>query len=71
MAKYTLRKIEAEEDFIEAFGKEPRWIFSANPQAKKSRTGKRNPDASEYNNKDHSIREAENRTGSLVQKEEN
>ena len=36
MAKYTWIEIETEEDFIEAFGENPRWILSTAPIAEKS-----------------------------------
>ena len=38
MAKYTWIEIETEEDFIEAFGENPRWILSSAPIAAKSNT---------------------------------
>lgn len=59
MAKYILKEIETDEDFIEAFGENPMWIFSVTPQAKKSRIGKRRP-ASMYNSETRTMSEADN-----------
>ena len=42
MAKYTWIEIETEEDFIEAFGENPRWILSSVPTAAKSNEGGNN-----------------------------
>ena len=51
MAKYTWIEIETEEDFIEAFGENPRWILSSAPTAAKSNTLKGDDNVSKRNGK--------------------
>ena len=60
--KYTLREIKTEEEFIEAFGRNPRWILSSAPIAAKSNTLKGNDDVSKRNGKGRSKRGANNKT---------
>ena len=61
--KYTLRGIETEEEFIEAFGqKNPRWILSSAPIAAKSNTLKGDDNVSKRNGKGCSKRGADNNT---------
>ena len=60
--KYTLREIKAEEEFIEAFGENPRWILSLAPLAAKSNTLKGDDSVSKRNGKGCSKRGADNKT---------
>ena len=62
MAKYTWIEIETEEDFIEAFGENPRWILSSAPIATKSNEGDDN--VCERNGKSRSKRGSDNKTTS-------
>ena len=64
MAKYTLKKIETEEDFIEVFGKNSRWMFSSAPIAAKSNTLKGDDNVSKRNGKGRSKRGPDNKTTS-------
>lgn len=64
MAKYTWIEIETEEEFIEAFGRNPQWILSSAPIAAKSNTLKGNDDVSERNGKGRSKRGPNNKTTS-------
>ena len=63
MAKYTWIEIETEEDFIEAFGENPRWILSA-PIAAKSNTLKGDDNVSKRNGKGRSKRGNDNKATS-------
>ena len=69
MAKYTWIEIETEEDFIEAFGENPRWILSSAPIAAKSNTLKGDDNVSKCNGKGRSKRGTDNKTISCAQKE--
>jgi hypothetical protein len=60
--KYTLREIKTEEEFIEVFGRNPRWIFSSAPIAAKSNTLKGGDNVSERNGKGRSKRRSDNKT---------
>ena len=60
MAKYTWIEIETEEDFIEAFGENPRWILSSAPIPAKSNEGDNN--VSKRNGKGRSKRGTDNKT---------
>lgn len=60
--KYTLREIKTEEEFIEAFGENPRWILSSAPIAAKSNTLKGGDNVSERNGKGRSKRRSDNKT---------
>ena len=62
--KYTLREIKTEEEFIEAFGRNPRWILSSAPIAAKSNTLKGGDNVSERNGKGRSKRRPDNTTTS-------
>ena len=62
--KYTLREIKTEEEFIEVFGRNPRWIFSSAPIAAKSNTFKGGDNVSERNGKGRSKRRPDNTTTS-------
>ena len=62
--KYTLREIKTEEEFIEVFGRNPRWIFSSAPIAAKSNTLKGGDNVSERNGKGRSKRRPDNTTTS-------
>ena len=62
--KYTLREIKTEEEFIEAFGENPRWILSSAPIAAKSNTLKRDDNVSKRNGKGRGERGANNKTTS-------
>ena len=64
MAKYTWIEIETEEDFIEAFGENPRWILSSAPIAAKSNTLKRDDNVSKRNGKSRGERGANSKTTS-------
>ena len=60
--KYTLREIKTEEEFIEAFGENPRWILSSAPIAAKSNTHKGDDNVSKRNGNGRSKRGANNKT---------
>ena len=45
--KYTLKEIESEEDFIEAFGKNPGWVLSPVRLGKPKQKHKETQDADE------------------------
>ena len=60
--KYTLREIKTEEEFIEAFGENPRWILSSAPIAAKSYTLKGDDNVSKRNGNGRSKRGADNKT---------
>ena len=62
MAKYTWIEIETEEDFIEAFGENPRWILSTAPIAEKSNLIERDDNVSKCNGKSRGKRGADNKT---------
>ena len=62
--KYTLREIKTEEEFIEAFGENPRWILSSAPIAAKSNTLKGDDNVSKRNGKGRSKRGADNKATS-------
>ena len=62
--KYTLREIKTEEEFIEVFGRNPRWIFSSAPIAAKSNTLKGDDNVSKRNGKGRSKRGPDNKTTS-------
>ena len=62
MAKYTWIEIKTEEDFIEAFGENPRWIISSAPTAAKSNTLKGDENVSKCNGKGRSKRGTDNKT---------
>tara|TARA_A200000113_G_C8726493_1_gene310114 strand:+ start:527 stop:733 length:207 start_codon:yes stop_codon:yes gene_type:complete len=62
MAKYTWIEIETEEEFIETFGENPRWILSSAPTAAKSNTLKGDDNVSKRNGKGRSKRGADNKT---------
>ncbi len=64
MAKYTWIEIETEEDFIEAFGENPRWILSSAPIAEKSNTPQGDDNVSKRNGKGRIKRGANNKTNS-------
>ena len=60
--KYTLREIKTEEEFIEVFGENPRWILSSAPIAAKPNTLKGDDNVSKRNGKGRSKRGANNKT---------
>ena len=60
--KYTLREIKTEEEFIEVFGENPRWILSSAPRAAKSNTLKGDDNVSKRNGKGRSKRGTDNKT---------
>ena len=60
--KYTLREIKTEEEFIEAFGENPRWILSSAPIVAKSNTLQGDDNVSERNGNGRSKRGADNKT---------
>ena len=60
--KYTLREIKTEEEFIEAFGENPRWILSSAPIAAKSNTLKGDENVSKRIGNGRSKRGADNKT---------
>ena len=60
--KYTLREIKTEEEFIEAFGENPRWILSSAPMAAKSNTLQGDDNVSKRNGNGRSKRGANNKT---------
>jgi hypothetical protein len=60
--KYTLREIKTEEEFIEVFGENPRWILSSAPIAEKSNTLKGGDNIPKRNGKGRSKRGANNKT---------
>ena len=62
--KYTLREIKTEEEFIKAFGENPRWILSSAPIAAKSNTLKGDDNFSKRNGKGRSKRRPDNTTTS-------
>ena len=62
--KYTLREIKTEEEFIEAFGENPRWILSSAPIAAKSNRLKGDDNVSKRNGKGRSKRRPDNTTTS-------
>ena len=64
MAKYTWIEIETEEDFIEAFGENPRWILSSAPVAAKSNRLKGDHNVFKRNGKGRGKRGADNKTTS-------
>ena len=64
MANYTWIEIKTEEEFIEVFGRNPRWIFSSAPIAAKSNTLKGGDNVSERNGKGRSKRRSNNTTTS-------
>ena len=69
MAKYILKEIGTEEDFIEAFSENSRWILSSAPIAAKSNTLKGDDNVSKRNGKGGSKRGADNKTISRAKKE--
>ena len=69
MAKYTWIEIETEEDFIEAFGENPRWILSSVPMAARSNSIKGDDNISERNGKGRGKRGPDDKTTSWAQKE--
>ena len=64
MAKHTWIEVETEEDFIEAFGENPRWILSSAPIAAKSNKLKGDHNVSKRNGKGRSKRTANNKATS-------
>ena len=62
MAKYTWIEIETEEDFIEAFGENPRWILSSAPIVAKLDSLKGDDNVSKRNGKGRSKRATDNKT---------
>ena len=64
MANYTWIEIETEEDFIKAFGENPRWILSSAPIVAKSNTLKGDDNVSKRNGKGRSKRGADNKATS-------
>jgi len=64
MAKYTWIEIETEEDFIKAFGENPRWVLSSAPIAIRSNSSKGEENVSERNGKGRSKRGHHNKTTS-------
>ena len=62
--KYTLREIKTEEEFIEAFGENPRWILSSALVAAKSNTLKGDDNVSKRSGKGSSKRGAYNKATS-------
>lgn len=60
--KNTLREIKTEEEFIEAFGENPRWILSSAPIAAKSNTFRGDDNVSKRNGNGRSKRGADNKT---------
>ena len=64
MAKYTWIEIETEEDFIKAFGENPRWILSSAPIVMKSNSNKGKENVSERSGKGRSKRGNHNKTTS-------
>ena len=62
MAKYTWIEFESEEEFIEGFGENPRWILSSAPIVEKSNILKGDHNVSLRNDKGRSKRRSNNKT---------